>query len=45
MQMIAKGKWSKEMKRWKTVVALRRPATEDDKRRRPVKGAEQPRGR
>jgi hypothetical protein len=46
MQMIAKGKWSKQMKRWTKVVALRRPTTEDNNRRRPpVKHGERPQGR
>jgi hypothetical protein len=31
MQLIAKGKWSKEQKRWVTVVSIRRPPREDAK--------------
>ncbi|MFQ5665543.1 MAG: hypothetical protein ACE5I7_03845 [Candidatus Binatia bacterium] len=34
MQLIATGKWSKADKRWKMVVALRRPAPDASRSRR-----------
>jgi hypothetical protein len=46
MEMIAKGKWSKQFKSWTKVVALRRPAAAGDIRRPPtVKRKERPQGR
>jgi hypothetical protein len=46
MEMIAKGKWSKQMKSWTKVVALRRPAANGDTRRPPtVKRQDRPQGR
>ncbi len=38
MQVIATGKWSKQLKRWTMVVAIRRPGTEPDKRRPVTRG-------
>lgn len=41
MQVIATGKWSKTLKQWSMVVAIRRPTKSDTKRvqsdRRPAK--------
>lgn len=45
MQLIAKGKWSKQMKRWTMVVALHRPAAEGPKRPQPGKRTDRPRPR
>jgi len=45
MQMIAKGKWSKQLKSWTMVVAMRRPETDETKPQRPVKRRERPRER
>lgn len=42
MQVVATGKWSKVLKRFQMVVALRRPTKDPNGRRpatRPVKGA------
>lgn len=36
MQVIATGKWSKTLKRWQMVVALRRPAKDAAGRRPPT---------
>jgi hypothetical protein len=35
MQVLAIGKWSKALKRWQTVVSIRRPAKEAAPARRP----------
>lgn len=44
MQLIAKGKWSQQMKRWTMVVALRRPP-ETTKRPQPGQRNDRPRPR
>jgi len=43
MEMIAKGQWSKQMKRWKMVVALRRSPNPEAKATRA--GQHEPRPR
>jgi len=35
MQVLAIGKWSKALKRWQTVVSIRRPSTAAASTRRP----------
>ena len=42
MQVIAIGKWSKTLKRWQTVVSLRRPSTDSAARRPPTRPASRP---
>lgn len=37
MQVIATGKWSKVLKRWQMVVAIRRPAKDGAPRRQPTR--------
>ena len=37
MQVIATGKWSKALKRWQMVVAIRRPGKEAPTRRQPTR--------
>lgn len=46
MQVIATGKWSKVLKRFQMVVAIRRPATEatGSARRQPGRGKPRPKG-
>lgn len=39
MQLIATGKWSKTLKRWQMVVAIRRPAKDAPTARRPTRPA------
>jgi hypothetical protein len=39
MQLIATGKWSKALKRWQMVVAIRRPDREAPTRRKPTRPA------
>jgi hypothetical protein len=45
MQVIATGKWSKVLKRFQMVVAIRRPTTEaTSARRQPGRGTPRPKG-
>jgi hypothetical protein len=39
MQVIATGKWSKALKRWQMVVAIRRPAKDAAAHRQPTRPA------
>ena len=44
MQVIATGKWSKILKRWQMVVAIRRPAKETAARRPSTRPTPRPKG-
>jgi len=45
MEMIAKGKWSKEQKRWNMVVLMQRPAKKPTEQPQPSKRPDRPRPR
>jgi len=42
MQVLAIGKWSKALKRWQTVVSIRRPAKDAPPRRPPGRSPSHP---
>jgi hypothetical protein len=44
MQVIVIGKWSKALKRWQTVLSLRRPRKDAPARRRPAHPSPPPNG-
>jgi hypothetical protein len=44
MQVIAIGKWSKTLKRWQTIVSIRRPSAESTPRRPPTRPTSRPNG-
>ena len=44
MQVLAIGKWSKTLKRFQTVVSIRRPAAEPPPRRQPNRPGPRPKG-
>ncbi len=44
MQVLAVGKWSKALKRWQTVVSIRRPAKEVPSRRPATRPTPRPNG-
>jgi hypothetical protein len=44
MQVIAVGKWSKVLKRWQTVVSIRRPAKDASTRRPSNRSTPRPNG-
>ncbi len=44
MQVIAVGKWSKALKRWQTVVSIRRPGKESPTRRPATRSTPRPNG-
>jgi hypothetical protein len=44
MQVIAVGKWSKTLKRWQTVVSIRRPANDGQARRPSTRPTPRPNG-
>jgi len=44
MQVLAVGKWSKALKRWQTVVSIRRPAKEAPSRRPATRPTPRPNG-